>query len=300
MANIRTLDMKLIEDALAMGGGYVLNFSNRTFATFFAEEFNIDIDDIRYAQQGTSKASRLRALLKHVDLANALKVLDTLWAYRQRLLAEDWRSEFAPHVEGRFLDLLNRLRTPGAIEAALTPFGQYPSVLQAQPAPAFDRSRLAVLRSDLIALSLLSPQPRGYGFEKFLKDLFNAHGLQAREPFRLHGEQIDGSFLLSNEVYLLEAKWQNEPTGAGDLHAFQGKLSQKATWARGLFVSHSGFTDVGLEAWGRGKSVVCMDGHDLWDLLDREIPLDRVLELKIRRAAETGAPFLRVRDLFPS
>jgi hypothetical protein len=28
-----------------MGGGYVLNFSDRTFAQFFAEELNIDIDE---------------------------------------------------------------------------------------------------------------------------------------------------------------------------------------------------------------------------------------------------------------
>lgn len=37
----------------------------------------------------------------------------------------------------------------------------------------------------------------------------------------------------------------------------------------------------------------------LYDLLDREIPLTHVLEGKVRRAAETGSPFVRVRDLFP-
>ena len=42
-----------------------------------------------------------------------------------------------------------------------------------------------------------------------------------------------------------------------------------------------------------------MDGLDLYEMLDREIPLNQVLERKVRRAAETGAPFMRVRDLFP-
>jgi hypothetical protein len=42
-----------------------------------------------------------------------------------------------------------------------------------------------------------------------------------------------------------------------------------------------------------------MDGLDLYDTLRREIPLNHVLERKVRRAAETGAPFIRVRDLFP-
>lgn len=41
-----------------------------------------------------------------------------------------------------------------------------------------------------------------------------------------------------------------------------------------------------------------MDGLDLYEMLDRELPLTQVLERKVRRAAETGSPFVRVRDLF--
>ena len=48
--------MPLLDDLFEMGGGNVLNFSNRTFAQFFAEELNVDIDDLVYAQNGTSKA----------------------------------------------------------------------------------------------------------------------------------------------------------------------------------------------------------------------------------------------------
>ena len=64
-------------------------------------------------------------------------------------------------------------------------------------------------------------------------------------------------------------------------------------------MSNSGFSEDGLVAFGRGKRVICMDGLDLYEMLDREIPLNQVLERKVRRAAETGMPFLRVRDLFP-
>ena len=52
-------------------------------------------------------------------------------------------------------------------------------------------------------------------------------------------------------------------------------------------------------AFGRGKRVICMDGYDIYEMLQREIPLNEVLERKVRRAAETGSPFIRVRDLFP-
>lgn len=299
MAVIKALDMKAIDDVFAMGGGYVLNFSDTTFAEFFAEDLNIDIGDPRYAQNGTSKAKRLRTFLRQVELEHTLRVLEALWHHRERLLADGiWTSQFPPNAEGRFLDLMKRLRASKEA-VATTPFGNL-AVGLAQPVPAFDKSRFRMLKADLMELQLMAPQARGYAFEKFLKGMFDAHGLQARESFRNRGEQIDGSFVHNSDVYLLEAKWQNELTRAEDLHAFHGKISEKATWTRGLFISYAGFTEVGLDAWGRGKSVVCMDGHDLNDLLDRQISFDQVLEFKVRRAAETGLTFIPVRDLFPA
>ena len=35
---LRTIDIRLIDDLFGMGSGYVLDFSDRTFAAFFAEE----------------------------------------------------------------------------------------------------------------------------------------------------------------------------------------------------------------------------------------------------------------------
>src|SRR3546814_14552421 len=67
---------------LDMGGGYVLNFSDRTFAQFFAEELNIDIDDPVYARNGGSKAKRLRCFLQTVDKATVVRSLNSLWEYR--------------------------------------------------------------------------------------------------------------------------------------------------------------------------------------------------------------------------
>ncbi|MEO6291314.1 MAG: restriction endonuclease, partial [Burkholderiaceae bacterium] len=163
---------------------------------------------------------------------------------------------------------------------------------------ASDKPRIIALQSDLLALADLQPQARGYAFEVFLKKMFDLYGLAAREPFRLIGEQIDGSFQLEGEIYLIEAKWKAQPIGVADLHTFHGKLEQKAAWTRGLFISESGFTEEGLAAFGRGKRVICMDGMDIYESLERELPMNRVLLAKVRHAAETGQPFTRVRDLF--
>jgi restriction endonuclease Mrr len=113
------------------------------------------------------------------------------------------------------------------------------------------------------------------------------------------GEQIDGSFEAIGETYLLEAKWTAGPIGVVDLRSFNAKVEYKAAWARGLFISNSGFTEDGLSAFGRGKRLVCMDGLDLFDLIDRRLVFGEVLLKKVRRAAETGNPFVRVRELYP-
>lgn len=288
MPNIRSIDMLFLDELFEMRSGYVLNFSDRTMSRFFAEELNVDIDDPVYAVNGGSKGKRLRCYLQKVEIPAVVKTLKALWEYREAIRMRDGKAETVENAQGRLLSLINRLEGKPDAQPAGEP-----------PKPAYDRPRLLKLREDLIGFVQLSPQARGYAFETLLRDLFNVYGLQAREPFRLKGEQIDGSFVLQGETYLVEAKWQEAPTGVADLHTFHGKLEQKAAWTRGLFVSNSGFAEDGLAAFGRGKRVVCMDGLDLYETLSRELPLNHVLESKVRRAAETGLPFARVRDLFP-
>jgi hypothetical protein len=274
-------------DDLFIKQGYVLNFSDATYARFFAEELNVNIDDGKYYAEGGSKGKRLRYFLRTESDALAVKTLKALWEYREMLRVRSGEEEKVPNAQGRFLELLARL-------------GDAPASVKRQPSPkrVFDRATYSELQSKLIALGGMSAQARGFAFEKYLRQLFDAFELEARSAFRLVGEQIDGSFILGDVTYLLEAKWHNEQTGIGDLHAFHGKVEQKAAWARGLFVSYIGFSDQGLQAFGRGKKVICLDGADLAEAFIRELPLPEVLHRKVRRAAETGAAFVRVRDLF--
>lgn len=287
MSDIRALDMLTVDD-LFIQGGYVLNFSDKTYAIFFKEEIGVNIDDPRYSTEGNSKGKRLRYFLRSSDNKLACKALKELWAYREGLRERNLEEEKVPNAKGRFEQLLQRLGDAPASAAPPKPGAK----------PTYPRADYAELQSGLIALGKLAPQPRGYAFEKYLKDLFDVFGLEARSAFRIVGEQIDGSFLLGEETYLLEAKWQNEQTNAADLRAFNGKVEDKAAWARGLFVSYIGFSPPGLQAFGGRKRVVCLDGADLAEAFMRQLPLPEVLNRKVRRAAETGATFVRVRDLF--
>jgi hypothetical protein len=59
MSSLSSADLAVI-DALvdfARGRGYVLDFSDRTFAAFFSSELGVDIDEPRFADMGGSKAS---------------------------------------------------------------------------------------------------------------------------------------------------------------------------------------------------------------------------------------------------
>lgn len=53
-----------IEIALGMGSGYVLDFSNRTFAEFIAASIGIDIYAGPYSSSGRSKANHLRCFFE--------------------------------------------------------------------------------------------------------------------------------------------------------------------------------------------------------------------------------------------
>ena len=70
----------------------------------------------------------------------------------------------------------------------------------------------------------------------------------------------------------------------------------KASWSRGLIINQSGFIPEGLHAFGRGHSIVCMDGLDLHETLFGRLDLGEVIALKVRGVTETGAAFVRVRE----
>lgn len=59
MADLTNMEKRQFERLLGMGGGYVLDFSNRTFAEFVVDATGRDRYDAKY-DNGSSKANRLR------------------------------------------------------------------------------------------------------------------------------------------------------------------------------------------------------------------------------------------------
>jgi hypothetical protein len=256
--------------------GYVLDFSNRKYGRFIQEKTGIDL----YSKYGMSKGKNLEAIVDNESDDIVGKLLLELLRYMQHIgwVTDENRNLFneCGQIGNK---LLGKKPTPPTT----------PSTQQQTPKKIFNFQKYL---NELIALSNNSdtPQARGYAFEKYLNELFKASGLEPRGAFKIEGEQIDGSFILRDEVYLLEAKWTTQKTNKADLVVFKDKVSNKSTFTRGLFISYSGYTDEALESLSRGArvNIVLMTVQELAIALKDDMTLKDFLWKKVRALAESG------------
>jgi hypothetical protein len=294
MATLSTADLKLIDSLFGMYGGYVLNFSNKTFASFFSRDIGIDIYDDAYAIHGTSKGKRLWAFLEIAQATAVTKALYALWEIREAERMERGEEEKVLQAHTRLSALIVKL---GGRPLAADPSTEAP---EAPVATGPNDGELAALEAEFMALTRMdeTPQQRGYAFERFLKRWCDTWRLDARSSFRTVGEQIDGSFQHEGATYLVEAKWHNKPADATMLHGFQGKLLERPDWTRGLYVSYGGFSVESFDAF-TARRLIMMDGTDIYHALNRKLDLGRIIAAKARHHSEKRQPFAKVTDIFP-
>jgi hypothetical protein len=219
-------------DQLLNSGGYVLDFTNATYGQFVFEKTGVDL----YSKYGQSKGKNLAAIMANESDVIAGKLLIELLRYMQAIgaVSDDNRNLFNECAQlGN--QLIGRKVTPATQTKTDAPLNK----------TVFDFYRFL---QDLQALSNStdSAQSRGYAFEKYLNELFKASGLDPRRAFKIEGEQIDGSFVLRENVYLLEAKWQTAMIDKSDLVVFNNKVSSKSGFTRGLFISYSSYSEQAL------------------------------------------------------
>ena len=85
MANLKPLERAQIEGLFDMSSGYVMDYTDREFSTFFKDAVNIDIDDKKYRSNGGSKAKRMRAFIEIESDALVGQLLDEMlqdWEYK--------------------------------------------------------------------------------------------------------------------------------------------------------------------------------------------------------------------------
>lgn len=196
-------------------------------------------------------------------------------------------------------DFLASLRNDGyarATEAFAREMSTQEFAEQSQSEFHKNRDKLRSIFYNLCALQ--DRQEAGLALERLLNELFELFELNPRGPFRVVGEQIDGSFELDSEIYLVEAKWESSPLSEAPLLVFRGKVEGKSTITRGLFISLNGYTEPALQAITQGKqpNFFLMDGYDLSVILEGHIDLCALLRTKIRILAEQGNVFVSAKD----
>jgi hypothetical protein len=142
------------------------------------------------------------------------------------------------------------------------------------------------------------PQRRGYSLERFLNELFALFDIDAKAPFKIFGEQIDGAFTFEGNEFLLEAKWRQERSETADLDSFAGKIGRKLDNTLGLFLSMNGFQDSAVELHSQGRAVmILMDGADLSAVVEGRIELPELISRKRQHAARTGDIYLKAYEI---
>ena len=279
MANIDFVEKEYFEQLFGMRSGYVLDFSNSSFQEFIYSIMKIDI----YSKyHGLSKAKILRKIIAEYDNVTVGKLLLEIMRYMQ---AKNMIEDKDTALFKKCAEIGNRL-----IGKTVSVKNTTQNTMQgATKKPVIDYNKYL---NELKSLTNFAdtPQERGFAFERYLHNLFESNGLGPRGSFRIVGEQIDGSFLLFNEVYLLEAKWTSKKIDKGDLVIFNEKVSSKSGFTRGLFISFSDYSEEALATFSSGRTVniVLMTVQELAIALARQFDLSNVLKRKVRALAEEG------------
>jgi hypothetical protein len=93
MSSLTRLEVIKLEKLFEMSGGYVLDFSNRTFGDFVFEVLSIDIYDAKYTVNGSSKAKVLRSFWTTEPDAIVGRLLSELIEYWKTKRLNNFRKE---------------------------------------------------------------------------------------------------------------------------------------------------------------------------------------------------------------
>lgn len=279
MSDLTSIEKLKIEKIFEMDGGYVLDFSNRTFQEFMLENMKIDIYDQKYSYHSGSKANRLRAVWVKEPNPIVGDLIDKLLEYwKEKRLIENH---------------LNTLQEDALYNSCKTIASRLKGKDKPKEKDACKQNNFIAQRSALLIQfeefaslsSTIDKRRRGYLIEDLLQKVFRLYDIPTEKSFKRNegGEQIDGAFTLDGWHYIVECKWAEKLSDIRQLDSLYGKLNRSGKQTMGLFLSINGWSDnvVPLLKQNQDKSIVLMDGYDLRCVLNEHINVNlRELILK--------------------
>lgn len=118
---------KIFDQIFHSGGGYVLDFSDRTMSEWFEEYFDFDIFQDRFQKEGASKGKTLRGFVEVAEPRLVAQVLRALWQYRctlsnlvekdpdEEARLENWLKQFSAELDSA---------SPLTLEKSITDFSR--------------------------------------------------------------------------------------------------------------------------------------------------------------------------------
>ncbi len=282
MANLTFNEKKLIESVFGMGGGLVLDFTNREFGEFMQDVVQYDIYE-KYS--GLSKAKMLREFIKDEPDAYVGKAIVLLINYlNDNALVKDdikGKSDKLYEIGKRLLGKSTNSKKQNSNKSA-------------KPSVDYDSLKESLLNIE----KLTSPQTKGYEFEKYLNSLFEAFELEPHASYRTEHDQIDGSFNFEGNTILIEAKYKSKEIPKDDLILFESKLKSKSHFSKGLFISYSRVTGEALNYFqDSGSRIVVLTVEEIFLMCQNKIPLTTLLQSKFRLLDEKGLIFKHILEL---
>lgn len=161
------------------------------------------------------------------------------------------------------------------------------------------KQELTRLSDDSNFPDAISKRNRGRDFEKLIHSLLQIEGLNPNSNFRPDGEEIDGSFVLGQTVFLFEAKWHGTKMSTSSIYQFKSKVDGKLVGTIGIYISMSGFSSEAVDALTYGKSIniILFNRADFTTCINENDGFIKVLKTKIRIATEKGMVFFPVTSL---
>lgn len=275
MAKLTFSEKQLIETVFDMRSGYFINFTNTDFKDFM---YDIVSYDIYEKYPGLSKAKMFRAFLDDESEQYAGKAIILLINHmRVNSLIDDDKKEKADtlyELGKRFLGKSTESSLPKEKE-----------VTKSEPKVDYKK-----LNTDLLALeAIMSPQERGYAFEKYLNELFKCFGFDPHASYKTTFDQIDGSFVLEGNTILIEAKYRREPIIKDDLILFSKKIELKSHFARGLFITYSSIHEKAIDYFtDTSARFIVLTVEELFLICQNQTSFADALKSKFRLLDEKG------------
>lgn len=131
----------------------------------------------------------------------------------------------------------------------------------------------------------LDPQPRGRALQRLLAKVIEANGWAQDEGARTTHEEMDVVIHKEREYFLIECKWQKDPTEAGVVRELYGKLGNRIG-VQGIAVSMSGFTSGAVtqaEDYASDRVILFFGPGDVNQLICEHALFDDLLKEKYQQ-----------------